>query len=304
MVSAQTTQPDDRHVLLISVDGLRPDLFLRAETPNLRSLYLNGSFSFWAKTTVASITLPSHVSMLTGVAPDGHGIVWNGDLPFSKPVYPNVPTLFQVAKKAGFSTAMVAGKSKFNVLDVPGSIDFKYVTSDNKTADSELIGHAVEILRDRQPDVMFVHLASVDSAGHAKGWGSPEQMTAIQVADACIGLLLNTLKDINRFESTWVLVSADHGGAGRSHGPEDPRSRTIPWILTGPGVRKNYDLTLLGRDVDITTYDTFPTLCAVLGIKPERKLEGKFVVQAFEDRELMNSTVDVKGVPATQASGK
>lgn len=304
MVSAQTTQPDDRHVLLISVDGLRPDLFLRAETPNLRSLYLNGSFSFWAKTTVASITLPSHVSMLTGVAPDGHGILWNGDLPFSKPVYPNVPTLFQVAKKAGFSTAMVAGKSKFNVLDVPGSIDFKYVTPDNKTADSELIGHAVEILRDKQPDVMFVHLASVDSAGHAKGWGSPEQMTAIQVADACIGLLLNTLKDINRFESTWVLVSADHGGAGRSHGPEDPRSRTIPWILTGPGVRKNYDLTLLGRDVDITTYDTFPTLCAVLGIKPERKLEGKFVVQAFEDRELMNSTVDVKGVPATQATGR
>ncbi|GIW74943.1 MAG: hypothetical protein KatS3mg104_0006 [Phycisphaerae bacterium] len=53
-------------VLIISIDGLRPDLALRAEMPNLRSLLRNGSYSFWAYTTPAAITLPSHTSMLTG----------------------------------------------------------------------------------------------------------------------------------------------------------------------------------------------------------------------------------------------
>lgn len=288
---AQTTQPA-KHVLIISVDGLRPDLFLRAETPNIHSLFKGGSFSFWAKTTPSSVTLPSHVSMLTGVIPEVHGIMWNGDLPLSKPVYPNVPTLFQLAKKNGYTTSMVAGKSKFNVLDVPGSIDFKFVTADNKTEDIHVAREAVEILRSNQPEVMFVHFAGPDNVGHAKGWGSPEQIAAIEVADACIGQLLETLKVINRTKTTYILLSADHGGAGRTHGPDDPRSRTIPWILYGPGVRKNYDLTLLGREVDIHTYDTFATVCSILGIKPEKRIEGKVVVQAFENAELMGGGLD------------
>ena len=69
---AQTTRPVPGidHVLIISVDGLRPDVLLRADTPNMHTLFHNGSFTFWARTTAQSITLPSHVSMLTGVVPE------------------------------------------------------------------------------------------------------------------------------------------------------------------------------------------------------------------------------------------
>ncbi|MCS7033377.1 MAG: alkaline phosphatase family protein, partial [Phycisphaerae bacterium] len=34
-----------RHVIIISIDGLRPDVLLRADTPNLRALLRRGSFS-------------------------------------------------------------------------------------------------------------------------------------------------------------------------------------------------------------------------------------------------------------------
>jgi len=287
-IRGQTTQPVP-HVLLISVDGLRPDLLLRCETPNIHALFKGGSFSFWAKTTAISITLPSHVSMLTGVVPETHGVLWNGDLPSTEAIYPKSTTIFQLAKQAGFSTALVAAKSKFNVLDVPGSIDFKFITPDNRTKDRDIAQHAVEILRSKQPDVMFVHFASADVAGHATGWGSAEQLAAIEDIDGCIGGLLAVLDDTARRDSTIIILSADHGGQGRTHGPDDVRSRTIPWIINGPGVRKNYDLTLLGREVDITTYDTFPTMCAILGLKPDKKLDGKFVSQAFENQELMKS---------------
>jgi arylsulfatase A-like enzyme len=65
-------------------------------------------------------------------------------------------------------------------------------------------------------------------------------------------------------------------------------------------VRKNFDLTLLGHEVDITTYDTFPTVCAILGIKPDKRLDGRFVSQAFENQELMVSKYEPKMQPATK----
>src|SRR5688572_28312028 len=58
-----------RHLIIISCDGMRPDVLLRAETPNFRKLMARGSFSLWARTIPIAITLPSHTSMLTGVYP-------------------------------------------------------------------------------------------------------------------------------------------------------------------------------------------------------------------------------------------
>src|SRR5688572_4706141 len=103
-------------VLVISVDGLRPDRALLADMPTLRGLLKDGAYTFWAKTTAVSITLPSHVSMLTGVIPDKHGISWNSDIPLTAAVYPLRPTVMEMAKAAGYTTALVAGKSKFTPL--------------------------------------------------------------------------------------------------------------------------------------------------------------------------------------------
>src|SRR6188474_1499315 len=74
------------HVIIISADGLRPDVLLRARTPNIRQLMDSGTFTMWARTVPQSITLPSHTSMLTGVTPERHRVLWNADLP--EPVYP------------------------------------------------------------------------------------------------------------------------------------------------------------------------------------------------------------------------
>src|SRR5690349_1867756 len=60
--------------LVISIDGLRPDLALRASTPRLRHLCETGSFTFWAETVPEAYTLPAHVSMLTGCSVARHGV--------------------------------------------------------------------------------------------------------------------------------------------------------------------------------------------------------------------------------------
>src|SRR3954469_13022041 len=117
--AAPTTKPGGPvpRVLIISIDGLRPDLLIRGDTPVIHKLLDEGCYTFWARTAPASTTLPAHVSMLTGVTPEVHGIMWHADLPLSRPVYPAAPTLFEMAKRRGYKTAIAAGKSKFEVFD-------------------------------------------------------------------------------------------------------------------------------------------------------------------------------------------
>ena len=269
-------------VLVISVDGLRPDVLLRAEMPALRGLMARGAFTMWARTIPAAITLPSHTSMLTGVTEERHGVDWNGDLPVGQAQrWPRVPTLFEVAHRAGLSTAMACGKSKFSALARPGALDRACVPPRGSTySDSAVTDSALRFLRELRPQVLFVHLPSGDFTGHDHGWGSEEQIRAAAGADRCISRLLGAYARLGLLDSTVVIVSADHGGAARTHGANDPRSRTIPWICAGPGVRADLDLASIpGPDVD--TVDTFATACWVLGLETPDGIEGRPVRKAF-----------------------
>lgn len=269
--------PAMSHVLILSVDGLRPDLVLRANTPTLQSLLTHGSFTMWARTTDVAVTLPSHTSMLTGVPPEKHRVDWNDDRPGR---YPAWPTLFELAHQAGYTTAMATGKSKFHTFQQPGALDWSYVPAASVVTDAAVADTAVAYIALHRPDVLFVHLPGVDSAGHRHGWGSTEQLEAIGLADASIGRVLDALLGQGLLDSTLVIVSSDHGGAGKSHGADDPRSRFIPWIAAGPGVCANVDLTI-HADLAVRTEDTFATAAYVLGITAPKPVDGKPVMEIF-----------------------
>lgn len=268
-------------VLIVSIDGLRPDVAMRANMPQLRRLCANGAFTFWARTTEVSITLPSHTSMLTGVVEGRHEIWWNQDIPKSYIHHPAVPSIFELAKSAGYSTAMAAGKAKFVAISRPGSLDWSYIKDSD---DTRVARAAAGIIRTYRPELLMVHLPGMDAAGHARGWGSAHQIAAAEVADRALGVVLGELRRQRLLDSTTIIVTADHGGAGWSHGADDPRSRHVPWIISGPGIKRNYDLTLdVYRVVNIE--DTFATACMVLNLPIDEDLDGQPVTQALEDAE-------------------
>ena len=231
----------------------------------------------WARTTDLAVTLPSHTSMLTGVPPEKHRVDWNDDQPGRFPAW---PTLFELARQAGYSTAMAAGKSKFHAFQEPGALDWSYVPGVSVVTDASVADTAVAYIALHRPEVLFVHLPGVDTAGHRYGWGSQEQLNAITVADGSIGRVLDALRGQRLMDSTLVIVSSDHGGAGKSHGGVDPRSRFIPWIAAGPGVCANLDLTT-AANLSVRTEDTFATAAYALGITPPRPVDGKPVMEIF-----------------------
>lgn len=277
--SSSQTSRTDRRVLIVSIDGLRPDVALRADMPVLRRIMKQGSYTFWAVTTDVAITLPSHVSMLTGVPPQLHQITWNTDLvPENSPEAPAYPTLFELAKQSGYTTAVVAGKSKFKILLKPGTVDWSFVAS---AMDTQVADQAIGIIERSSPQVLFVHFPFTDAAGHRYGWGADLQLEAIENADKQLGRVLAALDQAKLLEKTLVIVTADHGGSGFSHGGLDPRSRHIPWVAMGPGVNANYDMNRR-TDVAVRIEDTFATACDYLGLTLERAVQGKPVKAMFE----------------------
>jgi predicted AlkP superfamily phosphohydrolase/phosphomutase len=108
-------------VILLSVDGLKPDYVIEADRhglqiPNLRRLVSDGAYATGVTGVTPTVTYPSHTTLVTGVAPARHGILNNG--PFD-PLGTNangwywyaedieVPTLWDVAGEAGLVTANV-----------------------------------------------------------------------------------------------------------------------------------------------------------------------------------------------------
>ena len=111
------------YVVVISIDGLRPDAIGERETPFLFRMTQTGSYSLAATTIMPSNTLPSHTSMLTGESPERHHVRWN-NVPAAKFDTVEVPTIFGVARTSGYRTAAFFSKAKFHTLQRAGTLDY------------------------------------------------------------------------------------------------------------------------------------------------------------------------------------
>ena len=272
--STPTPQPQSTHVVIISIDGLRPDALELADTPILDNLKTKGAYCPNAQTVKISETLPSHASMLTGVIPEKHGVLWS--LPYMGWPGLNVPTLFSVAHGAGLSTAMVFGKEKLNYLVLPNSVDNLFGVD---THDMEVKDQAIEFIQAGLPDVLFIHFPDTDRVGHAYGWMSSNQLQSVAYVDGLIGEIVATLESEGYLNCTLLIITADHGGHGFRHGDDAPIDRTIPWLAVGPGVPQG--VTLGGH---IRTYDTAATALYALNLPIPEAWDGRPVLEIFQNQ--------------------
>jgi arylsulfatase A-like enzyme len=255
-------------VVVVSVDGLRADAVAGART--LVRLQGEGSHSLEAQTVVPSLTLPSHVSMLTGVGPEVHGITWNENRTGrTGPVA--VATVFEIARGAGLETAAFFSKSKFRHLLRPGSLDrVELPRGAEYWPAGRTVGAAVDHLRFRRPQLLFVHIGEPDYAGHAFGWSGRVYRWAVRRADAGVARLIEAADAAYGAGHYTLIVTSDHGGEGRRHGGETAAERTIPWLAWGRGVPAGVVL-----EPGIRTMDTAATVLCLLGLPVPAEWEGR-----------------------------
>lgn len=257
IASADESRP---RVVLISVDGLRPDAISPEWAPHLSWLIDSGASPNVALNDLPSATLPNHTTMLTGLPASQHGVIENWDLPG----HTSNTTLFDFAAAAGKRSAFFAGKSKLEYLASPDSVETVVVNGDTPA----LADGVIEQLTSDGPDLIFAHMRNPDSTGHRANWMSAEYIDAVSLVDEQIGRIIDAI-NANADRPTYLIVTADHGGEGNNHFLDIAVNRTIPWVVYGPN-------TVHGRlESTFGTVDTAPTVLALLGIDKPEAMRGE-----------------------------
>jgi len=266
-----------RNVVLVSIDGLRPDAIDHFKATTLQRLIREGSSSMTARTIMPSTTLPSHTSMLTGEPPDDHGVLWN-NVQTADRAHVDVSTVFGVARQHGYRTAAFFSKAKFGALQQPGTLDYSQAPGGwwGRWSSTRTVADVRTHLQTEKPNLLFVHLSDPDRAGHSSGWMSAQYGRAVIDADGAVKNLMQAADTAYGAGNYSLLVTADHGGHSYGHGTSDPQDVTIPWIAWGRGVNASV------LDDTIDTFDTAPTVLWLLGIDEPNGWDGDAVVEAFE----------------------
>lgn len=219
-------------VLIIGIDGTRPDALLNANTPNLDDLWKNGAYSFTAKTDKISSSGICWTGMMTGVWHDKHKVISNAYKNPNIAEYPHFFRRFKEFDAASKRYSIVHWAPLHKILQQGDATDAIDVKSDAAVSEK-----AVSRLAEEDVDVLFVHLDDVDHAGHATGYGAkkPTYLKAIEQADIHVGEIIAGLKKRSNYKNeNWlVLVSTDHGGSEFGHGKDIPEHTTIFYIAAG-----------------------------------------------------------------------
>jgi len=277
------------HVLVIGIDGLRPDAMQKAKTPNIDTLVRNGAVSFQCQILGEryrkndTVTAPGWSSILTGVWADKHGVQDNSFKGKRFDAYPH----FFARIKSQFPSLKTA-----SFLDLPQTnkcvvvhADFQYGYEESTAArsraekDALIATEASKLVATQDYQAVFVYFGNCDGVGHKKGFhpSVPQYRDVIHQTDSYIGQLLSAINSRpNHEDENWlILLSADHGGKGTGHsrGQKVPEILNVPFIVSGGAAKRG------ALDDKIYIVDIATTALTHLGVtvNPEWKLDGKAV---------------------------
>ena len=200
-------------VVLVSVDGLRADAAERWSAPTLLRLASEGASQRRASAVSPSLTTPGHLSLLSGVGPEAHG-VYGEALEFTPEMAELEPVFKYAAQRGRKALAFVSGEGPLAEFEtalacrLAFGLDSLYLTA--PTA-ADVVAAAAPALADPTVDLIFLHLPDPDVAGHRYGFGSPQYGAAVRDVDSALEGLSSTLSES---AGGLLVITSDHGGGG------------------------------------------------------------------------------------------
>ena len=277
---AQPRPTHTPHVIIVGIDGLSVDGVQKANTPRLHELMERGAWTLEARGVIPTLSSPNWESAIGGAPPELHGILSNGYFqklvafePACSDSAGQFPTIFGVLRSQHPASRIAVfhewgGFAHLLEHDAPDMMQHEPETSATVNA-------GMSYWKRNRPDLLFLHLDNVDHAGHHTNWMSKTYYDAVANADAYLGDIVDTITQEGAWDSTYVLVTSDHGGTRKGHGKNSLAEIQIPWILVGPGVAP-------GRiSGTVNTYDTAATIAWIFNLQPPACWTGRPVRSAF-----------------------
>jgi predicted AlkP superfamily pyrophosphatase or phosphodiesterase len=250
-IAQQPPASTGNHVVIITLDGFPgwalDDPYL--PVPNLRRLAANGAVA-GMRPVNPTVTWPNHTSLVTGVTPAKHGVLFNGTLVRDPDVPPRVepwrdkkdmvqvPTLYDVVHDRGMTAAQVDWVAILNAPSISWEFPERPERPETKPSivremvtagaisqqdadgfasqnivwrDEVWTDAAIHILRTHRPNLLLFHLLALDSMQHRYGPKTPAAMVTMARLDSQVGRVLNALDDAGMTARTTLFVVSDHG---------------------------------------------------------------------------------------------
>jgi hypothetical protein len=221
-------------VLIIGIDGTMPSALAVARTPNLDALKSNGCYSTRVVSHPVTHSAASWSSMFTGVWGDKHGVNDPGNS-FAGNQFTNYPSFYKRIEAANSNLNTLAFARWAPMLTAVPDADVRL----SFDSDAAVTTETCRRLTNSNPDVFWMLLLDVDSAGHSSGWGPTvsNYVRAIEMADGRVGQIIGALTNRVAYtnEDWLVIVTTDHG----EHDHPDPERSRITWVInSGPSAAR------------------------------------------------------------------
>ena len=253
-------------VILISIDGMRPDGLLACGNPYVEELRSMAYYTLNGQTVLPPVTLPCHMSLFHSVPPERHGIITNTYVPMVRPL----DGLFEVLKKDHAVNAFYYGWEPIREVARPGSLKFaEYIQAyTEEHSDVALTDRALARIAESKPDFVFLYMVETDEkGGHDNGWMTEAYLERIRLAIDNVRRVVEQCR-----EEYIIIITADHGGHDRMHGCDIPEDTTIPTFYIGPQFKKGTQF-FEGSILDIA-----PTIAKLMGVEAPPEWEGASVI--------------------------
>jgi len=214
------------YVILISFDAFRWDYSNRNITPNIESFAENGVKAQSLKPVFPSKTFPNHISIITGMYPEHHGIIFNdfyntftgSHFRLSDSVevrdsrWYKGEAFWETAKHQGIITASYFWPGSDINMDYRRP-NYYYHYSHNTPYKQRVKGviNWLKLPYNKRPHFITLYFELTDDIGHHHGPNSLQIDTAISSLDSTFGSLINSLRDIQMIDSVNIILVSDHG---------------------------------------------------------------------------------------------
>ncbi|MBI9061489.1 MAG: alkaline phosphatase family protein [Marinilabiliaceae bacterium] len=220
-----------KKVLIIGIDGCRPDALQIAPTPNIDALIDNSTYSMDALTTPPTWSATGWSSILAGVYVEKHQVY---DNTFAGANFAQYPDLFKFIEESNssFQTSSMVVWDPINT-QVVGHADFEQ----NFETDFEMAHSVAEYIKSSDMAALFIHFDDVDHTGHGYGFSptSAPYIGAIKTTDAHVGNIVAAIRNRStyQYEDWLIILVTDHGGIGNNHGGTSLEERNIFIVASG-----------------------------------------------------------------------
>jgi len=269
-------------VIVISIDTLRADHVSARTTPHIYALSRDG-IVFRNAWSHSPLTLPSHLSMFTGMLPPEHGVRDNAGYRFDPRTH---PTLAAALRANGYrtgaavsayvlraTTGVAAGFDEYD--DAIGLVDGAPVGALQRSGDvTEGIAERWIAAQSEKPFFFFLHLYEPHTPY------TPTYDADVAHADAIVGKFLGFLRQRGLYDRAVIVLLSDHGEGLMDHGEQEHgvllyrESLQVPLIVKPPGARRHREV-----DSPVSLIDVMPTILELAGC-PAPRTRGRSLMNA------------------------